>query len=174
MLLTPGTARAIVRRWRWRTARDDVARAHAAWRELCDDLADHRIACRASESPRALAGRIAESLGLTGAEREALVHIAHAEERACYAPSPAASARLRTDIAMVRRGVARASGPSARWVARIAPSSVLTLAHASLQHVADVFAWIVSGHGHRPDSRLVAWRLVVGRSRSQLLAGGAG
>jgi hypothetical protein len=87
LLLTPGMTRVAVRRWRWRRARDDVTRAHVAWRELCDDLADHRISWPASESPRALARRITGSLGLAGAEREALARVACAEERASYAAS---------------------------------------------------------------------------------------
>jgi transglutaminase-like putative cysteine protease len=138
LLLTPGISRLIRRRWRWWTAHDDVTRAHAAWRELCDDLADHRMDRGASESPRGLTGRIAESLGLTGADRAALQRVADAEERACYAPSPAASARLQTDSAQVRRALARASAPSARWAARIVPSSVLASARTGLRHALDV------------------------------------
>jgi transglutaminase-like putative cysteine protease len=142
LLLTPGAARVIVRRWRWRRARDDMARAHIAWRELCDDLADHRIARQASESPRALARRLAEVLGLTGTEREALIRVARAEERACYAASPADSARLRADTGLVRRAVRRAASPPARWSARVAPASVLAPARTGLRHALDAFGWI--------------------------------
>ena len=142
ILLTPLVTRVAVRRWRWRRAHDDVARAHVAWRELCDDLADHRIACHASESPRALAGRLAESLGLTAAERDALVRVARAEERASYAASPADSARLRADVALFRRAVTRAATRPARWSARIGPASVLAPVRAGLRHALDVFGWI--------------------------------
>ena len=31
-LVVPGTARAVLRRWRWMRATDDMSRAHAAWR----------------------------------------------------------------------------------------------------------------------------------------------
>jgi hypothetical protein len=142
ILLTPGLSRLIVRRWRWRTARDDVTRAHTAWRELCDDLADHRIVWLASESPRTLARRIATLLGLTDAEREALERVARAEERASYAATPADSTCLRDDVALVRRAVTRTSAMPARWSARIAPSSVLAPARAGLRHALDVFGWI--------------------------------
>jgi TgpA N-terminal domain/Transglutaminase-like superfamily/Domain of unknown function (DUF4129) len=137
LLLTPGLTRVIARRWRWRNAHDDMARAHVAWRELCDDLADHRIARQASESPRALARRITESLGLSGAEREALARVARAEERASYAASPADSARLRADVALVRRAVVRATRLPARWSARVAPSSALAPARAGLHRAVD-------------------------------------
>ena len=142
ILLAPGTSRVIVRRWRWRTTHDDATSAHVAWRELCDDLADHRIARRASESSRALARRVAGMLALTGAELQALERVSRAEERACYAASPAASARLQADIALVRRAVSHASSRPVRWSARVAPSSVLVPARASLRHALDVFGWI--------------------------------
>jgi len=142
LLLTPGVARVAVRRWRWRRARGDVSRAHVAWRELCDDLTDHRIIWQASESPRALARRITESLGLAGAEREALARIARAEERASYAASSADSTALQADVALVRRAVTRACRLPARWSARIAPSSALAPASAGLRHALDVFGWL--------------------------------
>ena len=142
LLLTPGVTRVAVRRWRWRKARDDVTRAHVAWRELCDDLADHRIIWRASESPRALARRITGSLGLAGAEREALARVARAEERASYAASPVGSAGLQADVALVRRAVMRACPLPARWSARVAPSSALAPARAGLRHALDVFGWL--------------------------------
>jgi transglutaminase-like putative cysteine protease len=157
LLLTPGVTRVAVRRWRWRRARDDVARAHVAWRELCDDLADHRIIWQASESPRALARRITGSLGLAGAEREALARVAHAEERASYAASPAGSAGLRADVAVVRRAMTRACPLPARWSARVAPSSALAPARAGLRHALDLFGWldlaITRARAHGPFRR---------------------
>jgi hypothetical protein len=38
--------------------------------------------------------------------------------------------------------VARASGPAARWSARIVPSSALAPLRAGLQHLLDVFGWV--------------------------------
>jgi transglutaminase-like putative cysteine protease len=157
VLLAPGMSRLIVRRWRWRTARDDVTRAHTAWRELCDDLADHRIVWLASESPRTLARRIAVLLGLTDAEREALERVARAEERASYAATPADATCLRADVVLLRRAVTRASAMPARWSARIAPTSVLAPARAGLRHALDVFGWmdlaITKARAHIPFRR---------------------
>jgi hypothetical protein len=142
MLIAPATTRAAARRWRWWRANDDVARAHVAWHELRNDLTDHRIPYRDSETPRALTRRIATSLVLAGAERDALERIALAEERASYAVSPADSARLRADEALVRRAVARSGAASARWLAIIAPPSALIPVRAGAQHLLDVFGWM--------------------------------
>jgi transglutaminase-like putative cysteine protease len=142
LLVAPATTRVVARRWRWWRATDDVARAHVAWHELRNDLTDHRIPYRASETPRTLTRRITTSLGLAGAERDALERIAMAEERASYAISPADSARLRADEALVRRAVARSSGTSARWLAIIAPPSALIPVRAGAQQLLDVFGWM--------------------------------
>jgi transglutaminase-like putative cysteine protease len=142
LLVAPGLTRLTSRRWRWWKARDDAARAHVAWRELRDDLTDHRIPSRPSESPRALAQRLVQSLSLSGAERAALERVALAEERASYASRPVDSARLRSDVAQVRRAVGRASGPRARLLAGVAPTSALVPARAGVQHLLDVFGWM--------------------------------
>jgi transglutaminase-like putative cysteine protease len=142
MLVAPAITRATARRWRWWRAQDDVARAHVAWHELRNDLTDHRIAYRASESPRALTRRIAMSLGLTGAERDALARIGRAEERASYSVSPADSAQLQADEALVRRAIARTCPPSARLLAIIAPPSALIPVRAGAQQMLDVFGWM--------------------------------
>jgi transglutaminase-like putative cysteine protease len=142
LAIVPATTRAVARRWRWWRAHSDVDRAHVAWHELRNDLTDHRIAYRDSESPRALTRRITTSLGLAGAERDALERIALAEERASYAISPADSARLRADEALVRRAVARTCPLSARWLAIIAPPSALIQVQAGAQQALDVFGWM--------------------------------
>ena len=142
LAIVPATTRAVARRWRWWRAHDDAAMAHVAWHELRNDLTDHRIAYRDSESPRALARRITTSLGLAGAERDALERIALAEERASYAISPADSARLQADEGLVRRAVARTCPLSARWLAIIAPPSALIQVHAGAQQALDVFGWM--------------------------------
>ena len=142
MLIAPATTRALGRRWRWWRAHDDASRAHAAWHELRNDLTDYRIAYRASESPRALSRRITKSLGLAGAERDALERIALAEERASYAASPADSARLKADEALVRRAVARSCPASGRFLAIVAPPSALIPVRATAQQLLDVFGWM--------------------------------
>jgi len=142
LLIAPATIRALGHRWRWWRAQDDVSRAHVAWHELRNDLTDYRIAYRASESPRALSHRITKSLGLAGAERDALERIALAEERASYAASPADSARLKADEALVRRAVARGCPTSGRFLAIVAPPSALIPVRAAAQQLLDVFGWM--------------------------------
>jgi hypothetical protein len=142
LLIAPATTRMAARRWRWWRAKDDLARAHVAWHELRNDLTDYRVPYRDSETPRVLTRRVARSLGLAGAERDALERIALAEERASYAISPADSARLQADEALVRRALARSGATSARWLAIIAPPSALIPVRAGAQHLLDVFGWI--------------------------------
>ena len=120
---TPLVVRSFTRRRRWFRAADDAGRAHAAWLEFRDDLTDHRIASRASESPRALAGRVGASLGFTATEREALERIALAEERARYARAPVASAAApqRRDHGQAGHGQ---GVPPARQVRRHCPARI--------------------------------------------------
>jgi hypothetical protein len=158
--VAPRAARSLTRRRRWFRAADDAGRAHAAWLELRDDLADHRIPCRASESPRALARRLGRSLGFTAAEREALDRIARAAERARYARTPLASDQLRGDVATVRRGMAKACSLPARCAAIVLPESVLAPARATLAHALDVFGWmdaVTTGLRRRGEQAARSW-----------------
>ena len=61
-LITPAVFRLALRRWRWMRADDDTGRAHAAWREFHDDLADFGVTSRPSEPPRTLAARVTATL----------------------------------------------------------------------------------------------------------------
>jgi transglutaminase-like putative cysteine protease len=104
--------------------------AHAAWREVLDDLTDHRISVRPSESPRAIARRLTAELSLPPGAAEALARLALAEERARYAgpssrPAPLSPATLRADLAAVRRGLSASASRRVRWRARLFPGSVL-------------------------------------------------
>ena len=141
-LVAPATARVLVRRRRWRQATDDAGLADAAWRELTDDLTDHGLACRPSESPRAVARRIAPVLGLDGPSRQALERIASAEERARYAAVPEPSGTLRGDVATMRQAIAQEADPAMRWRARLLPASMLAPARAALYYALDVFGWM--------------------------------
>src|SRR5262249_47206049 len=107
-LIAPLTVRMVLRRRRL-AATGDAGLAHAAWLELRDNLADSGFAWRPSESPRAVASRIAATLRLDPVTREALGRIVTAEERARYAPSPLGSDTLRADTAAVRRALAQDS-----------------------------------------------------------------
>jgi len=153
----PWAARSVVRWRRWRTAAGDTGRAHAAWLELRDDLADYRIPAPASESPRALAARLGQALSLGPAGRAALDRIALAEERARYARSPAESGQLRADSDTVRRALGQSAGMTGRWAARVLPASRLGPARAALHNVLDVFGWLelVSVRRQRHEARQV-------------------
>jgi hypothetical protein len=123
-LVVPGTARVVLRRWRWMRAADDVSRAHAAWREFRDDLADLGVGGRPSEPPRTLASRV--TAGLPEPAAAAIRRLALAEERARYAARPAESQTLRRDGVTARRGIAVAARRGARWRALIFPTSLMT------------------------------------------------
>src|SRR5215470_5022262 len=144
----PACARLAIRRHRWRSAgrggpggreRGDAALAHAAWRELRDDLVDYGAGYLPSESPRALAARAGPSLGLAEPALAVLGRIALAEERARYAARPVSGAGLRQDSTTIRRAIAAAVPRRTRWRARLMPSSVLTPALAAISQVADIF-----------------------------------
>jgi hypothetical protein len=125
-LAIPAVSRVVVRHWRWmRAADNDAHLAHAAWEELRADLADYGVGYLSSESPRALAGRVTTKLALSESAVEAVNRIAMAEERATYAARPSDAEGLRKAGATARRGIAAASGLTARWRARIFPGSTI-------------------------------------------------
>jgi transglutaminase-like putative cysteine protease len=142
LAVAPRATRTAIRRRRWQAARDDSARAHAAWRELHDDLADYGIGWRVSESPRAVSRRLATTLWLDAAGQQSLDRIAQAEERARYAKVAQAPESLRADVSTIRRAVAASSTRPARWRAQLLPPSALVPMRAGLQHALDVFGWL--------------------------------
>ncbi len=137
----PGVVRLLVRRrrWRGRATRADDARAHAAWRELRDDLVDYRVGYLPSQSPRTVAARTASTLELAPPAAAALGRIAMAEERARYAARADSGAGLRADSAAVRRAVAAAVPRWTRWRARLLPTSVLSPALTAVLQATDIF-----------------------------------
>jgi hypothetical protein len=137
----PGGVRLLIRRrrWRGRAARADDARAHAAWRELRDDLVDYRVGYLPSQSPRTVAARTASTLELAPPAAAALGRIAMAEERARYAPRADSGAGLRGDSTAVRKAVATAVPRWTRWRARLLPASVLSPALTAVLQATDIF-----------------------------------
>jgi transglutaminase-like putative cysteine protease len=123
-LIVPAVFRLVLRRWRWMRAADDIGRAHAAWREFHDDLADFGVSSRPSEPPRSLAARVTATLPAPAAE--AVARLALAEERASYAPHPAESEQLRRDGTAARRGLSSTARRSTRWRAAVFPASMMT------------------------------------------------
>lgn len=142
LLLAPPTARPLIRRIRWMRAAGEAGHAHAAWRELLDDLADYRIGWRPSETPRMLAGRLTGDLGLHPAAQEALRRITQAEERARYAKTASSPDHLRADSTVLRRAMARACPLPERCAAVLAPASVLIPVRDALAQALDVFGWM--------------------------------
>jgi len=122
-LIAPAALRDARRRWRWMRATDDAARAHAAWREFRDDLADFGCGGRPSEPPRTLADRVSVMLPETASA--AVRRLARAEEHASYAARPPARQDLRRDVTAARRGLAATARRSVRWRARVLPASLL-------------------------------------------------
>jgi transglutaminase-like putative cysteine protease len=142
LAIIPALARLAIRRRRWLTASGDAGRAHAAWRELGSDLTDHGAHGALSESPRAVARRLAADLALDEAARQAVGRLAAAEERARYARTPAASETLPADLALVRRALAASVPLRRRWRARLLPASVLIPVWRALRQASDVFGWL--------------------------------
>jgi transglutaminase-like putative cysteine protease len=145
-LVAPWAARLAIRRRRWHRRRRldqpdqaDVEWAHAAWRELRDDLADYGAGCLPSESPRAVATRTGAELALAEPALAALGRIAMAEERARYAARPTDGSGLRHDSVTVRRAIAVAVPPPSRWRGRLLPASVIGPALSATAQAADIF-----------------------------------
>jgi len=140
----PGTTRLAIRRRRWHAAATDAGRASAAWQEVCDDLEDFGLPCRASESPRAVARRVCSGTDDEEA-RQAAGRIATAVEQARYAQDPAAVGPIRADVALVRRGLARSSSPTDRWRAWLLPASTLNPVRSALrQAIGLLTGWMPS------------------------------
>lgn len=131
--MAPGTARLVLRRRRWHAATTDSGLAQAAWLEICADLEDFGLPYRRSESPRAVARRVCAATLGDDAAQQAVGRITTAVERARYAAAPDAAGPIRTDVALVRRALARSAGRSARWRARLLPASTLGPARTVLR-----------------------------------------
>ena len=132
VVIAIATLRITRRQWRWMRATDDAARAHVAWREFRDDLADFGFGGRPSEPPRTLADRV--SVTLPEPASAAVRRLALAEDRASYAACPSAPQDLRRDGTTVRRGLAATARRSVRWRARVLPASLVSTT-AAIGHI---------------------------------------
>jgi transglutaminase-like putative cysteine protease len=146
-LITPAVFRLVLRHWRWARADDDAGRAHAAWREFHDDLADFGVTSRPSEPPRTLAARVTTTLPEPAAA--AVTRLALAEERASYAARPAESGGLRRDGTAVRRGLAASAHRSTRWRAAVFPASMMTALGEAAVRIPDRIAALRFWHRRR-------------------------
>ncbi len=104
----------------------DAARrqAHDAWDELLDTMTDYRVLIDVSETPRGTAERLIKVESLPPSAAEQVRRLSHAEERARYALSPAASDGLMSAVQVVRKILAGNATRWVRFVAVILPPSV--------------------------------------------------
>jgi transglutaminase-like putative cysteine protease len=123
----------------------EADRTHAIWREVLDDLADYRLGPRPTESPRAVARRVANDACLTPPAAAALSRAALAEERASYASTPSAEQPGRGDLDVIRRGLAASADRRTRWRARLFPASAFPAVRAGFAQLADAAARALSG-----------------------------
>lgn len=137
--LAPATAAAA--RWRRRRhARDDRARAEAAWADLREGAQDLGLPVSPSHTPRQVAAQLALVAHLDSGAGFALDRITQVVERSRYAESMAVAAqrdmgaadmgaagRLDTDVDAVLRALAASRRPVVRLRARVLPRSGLAV-----------------------------------------------
>ncbi|GAA3416916.1 hypothetical protein GCM10018952_46920 [Streptosporangium vulgare] len=111
----------------------------AAWTELDDVLCDYGMSRQASESPRALAGRLAAQYRFEPEAAAALARIASAVERTLYARTPGEIGTLREDVRSVRRALAATVTRGRRIRAVLLPPSTLLRMRALGGRVLDGF-----------------------------------
>jgi len=99
--------------------------AHNAWAELLDTMIDYGVLVDPAETPRATARRLATTpqLGSSGHAPTAL--LAHAEERARYAPAPVRATNLDEAVKEARRAFAENATRLQQISAALFPRSVL-------------------------------------------------
>jgi transglutaminase-like putative cysteine protease len=144
LIVWPALTRLITRRRRWLSASGDAATAHAAWRELTDDLADYGLGCEPGETPRAVARRVTMQARLNETAASAVRRLAAAEERAQYARTPAPGAGLKAAEVAVRRAVADSVPRRQRLRARLVPASTVLAARHLLQRGNEMLSWLDS------------------------------
>jgi transglutaminase-like putative cysteine protease len=144
LIAWPALTRLLTRRRRWLTASGDAAIAHAAWRELTDDLADYGLSGAPGETPRAVARRVTRDARLDEAATRAVSRLAAAEERARYARLPEPGAGLKAAEVTVRRAVAASVPRRQRLRARLLPASTLLAARHLSQRASEMLGWLDS------------------------------
>ncbi|TDD34268.1 transglutaminase domain-containing protein [Nonomuraea terrae] len=97
----------------------------AAWAELDDVLYDYGMARVPSETPRALARRLAEQYGLDADATAAITAIASAVERVLFARDPGVIGPMRKDLRTVRQALAATVSRGRRMRAVLLPPSTL-------------------------------------------------
>lgn len=118
---------------------NDAAVAHAAWDELRDDVRDYGLPWRASDSPRAAARRITESITPDEHVTQALNRLGASEEHARYARTPTSTAHVREDLRLAHTAISASATPLTRWRARLAPPSSLARLRRTGTRALDLF-----------------------------------
>ncbi|MEV7007701.1 DUF3488 and transglutaminase-like domain-containing protein [Streptosporangium sp. NPDC051022] len=108
-----------VRTGRWEAA------TTAAWAELDDVLCDYGMSRQPSESPRALAGRLAGQYGFDAEAEAAVTRIATSVERMLFARTPGETGSPHEDLRRVRRALAATVTRGRRIRAVLLPPSTL-------------------------------------------------
>jgi transglutaminase-like putative cysteine protease len=142
LLGTPALIRRVTRRRRWLAASGDAGLAHAAWRELTDDMADLGMPSAPGETPRAVAGRLGRLAGFDPSAAVALARIADAEERARYARRPAPGDGLAADLRAVRRAAAATAPRRKRIRATLLPASTMAAGRRLAERVFGLLGWL--------------------------------
>ncbi|MEU8382445.1 DUF3488 and transglutaminase-like domain-containing protein [Streptosporangium sp. NPDC048865] len=125
----------------------------AAWSELDDALCDYGMSRQASESPRALAGRLAGQYAFEPEAAAALARIASAMERTLYARTPGEIGTLREDMRTVRRALAATVTRGRRIRAVLLPPSTLLRMRALGGRLLDGFDRLENIRLRRPAGR---------------------
>ncbi|GAA2880483.1 DUF3488 and transglutaminase-like domain-containing protein [Streptosporangium fragile] len=111
----------------------------AAWAELDDALCDYGLSRQVSESPRALARRLAAERSLMPEAAAALARIATAVERMLFARTAGETGSLREDVRTVRRALAATVTRGRRIRAALLPPSTLLRMRAMGGRILDGF-----------------------------------
>lgn len=126
LLLVPGVARRMLRRWRLRRIRSGDAGAGLAWTELQHTSLDHGVPVPVTETPRAFAVRL-ERLGtLDPASAAALERVLLAVERSRFDRSSGRAETLADDLHLVLRWLHGSASVGIRLRATFAPRSLFT------------------------------------------------
>jgi transglutaminase-like putative cysteine protease len=142
LLGAPALIRRVTRRRRWLVASDDAGMAHAAWRELTDDLTDLGMPSTPGETPRAVSVRVSQLSGFDAAAAPALSRIADAEERARYARGPAPGGGLAADARIVRKAAATTVSRRRRLRATLLPASTMAAGRRLLERAGGLLSWL--------------------------------
>jgi transglutaminase-like putative cysteine protease len=142
LIAWPALTRVLTRRRRWLIASSDGELAHAAWRELTDDLADYGLGFTPAETPRAVARRVAKEADLDDSGINAVIRISGAEERARYARLPDPGADLKGSVRTARRAISASVPRRQRLRATLLPASTLQAAGRLTQRASEMLNWL--------------------------------